>query len=260
MHNIYNILSDIDILNDETKRMNCPNCGGHKTFTVTNSMGRLLWNCYKASCNVSGSKPVHLSVEDIKRTLRKEEKQAEHFLMPEYVVPYNGQPEITRFMERFDLMGGLHHDVKDNRAVFPIVHDGVTVDAIGRSLRNSLPKWKRYGNSGLPFTSGCGTVAVVVEDCVSAVIVGSDVYVGVAVLGTSLSDIHKRYLSQFSAAIVALDPDALPKATEMCKDLRSVVETVRVIRLSDDLKYKRPNDIEKLTAIGDELNGTSTNT
>mgnify|MGYP005732334975 FL=1 len=190
MHNIYNILSDIDILNDETKRMNCPNCGGYKTFTVTNSMGRLLWNCYKASCNVSGSKPVHLSVEDIKRTLRKEEKQAEHFVMPEYVVPYNRQPEITRFMERFDLMGGLHHDVKDNRAVFPIVHDGVTVDAIGRSLRNSLPKWKRYGNSGLPFTSGCGKVAVVVEDCVSAVIVGSDVYVGVAVLGTSLSDIH----------------------------------------------------------------------
>jgi hypothetical protein len=157
-------------------------------------------------------------------------------------------------------MGGLHHDVKDNRAVFPIVHDGITVDAIGRSLRNSLPKWKRYGNSGLPFTSGCGKVAVVVEDCVSAVVVGSDVYVGVAVLGTSLSDIHKRYLSQFSSAVIALDPDALPKATEMCKDLRSVVDTVKVLRLTDDLKYKHPNDIEKLTAIGEELNGTSINT
>jgi len=260
MHNIYNIISDIDILNNETKRMNCPECGGYKTFTVSNNMGRLLWNCYKASCSISGSKPVHLSVEDIKRTLHKEERQAEHFVMPEYVVPYKGQPDVTRFMERFDLMGGLYHDVKDNRAVFPIVHDGITVDAIGRSLRNSLPKWKRYGNSGLPFTSGCGKVAVVVEDCVSAVVVGSDVYVGVAVLGTSLSDIHKRYLSQFSSAIVALDPDALPKATEMCKDLRSVVDTVKVLRLTDDLKYKHPNDIEKLTAIGEELNGTSINT
>ena len=259
MHSLYNTINDIDILNGETKRMNCPACGGFKTFTITNNMGRMLWNCYKASCNISGSKPVHLSVEDIKRTLRKEEKQAEHFVMPEYIVPYKGQREITRFMERFDLMGGLHHDVKDNRAVFPIVHDGITVDAIGRSLRNSLPKWKRYGNSGLPFTSGCGKVAVVVEDCVSAVVVGSDVYVGVAVLGTSLSDIHKRYLSQFSSAIIALDPDALPKAMDFFKDLKSIVKDVRVLRLTDDLKYKHPNDIEKLTAIGEQINGNSIN-
>ena len=45
-----------DLSNGQTKRMNCPNCGGHKTFTITNNMGQVLWNCYKASCNVSGSK------------------------------------------------------------------------------------------------------------------------------------------------------------------------------------------------------------
>ena len=107
--------------------------------------------------------------------------------------------------------------------------------------------------------SGCGRIAVVVEDCVSAVIVGSDVYVGVAVLGTSLSDIHKRYLSQFSSAVIALDPDALPKAMEFFKDLKSTVNDVRVLRLTDDLKYKHPNDIEKLTAIGEQINGNSIN-
>ena len=261
MYNIYNIIDDINIDNGETKRMNCPECGGYKTFTATNNMGRLLWNCYKASCNISGSKPVHMSIKDIRNAFSKKEKDKEVFTMPEYIVPYKGQREITRFTSRFGIdEWELHHDVKDNRAVFPIVHDGIVVDAVGRGLRNSLPKWKKYGNSGLPFTSGCGKVAVVVEDCVSAVVVGSDVYVGVAVLGTSLSDIHKRYLSQFSSAIVALDPDALPKATEMCKDLRSVVNTVKVLRLTDDLKYKHPNDIEKLTAIGEELNGTSINT
>ena len=261
MTNIYNIINDTDILNGETKRMNCPECGGFKTFTITNNMGRMLWNCYKASCSISGSKPVHLSVEDIKRTIRKEEKKSEVFTMPEYVVPYSGHRSVTRFTARYGIdEWGLYYDVKDSRAVFPIKKDGQIVDAVGRSLKNTLPKWKKYGNSGLPFTYGCGKVAVVVEDCVSAVVVGSDVYVGVAVLGTSLSDIHKRYLSQFSSAIVALDPDALPKATEMCKDLRSVVDTVKVLRLTDDLKYKHPNDIEKLTAIGEELNGTSINT
>ena len=263
MHNIYNIISDIDILNNETKRMNCPECGGYKTFTVSNNMGRLLWNCYKASCSISGSKPVHLSVEDIKRTIQKEEKKAEDFGMPEFVVPYSGQGDLYRFAERYGIsVNDMEYDVKDNRAVFPVIHGGYVVDAIGRSLKNSLPKWKRYGNSGLPYTYGYGKIAVVVEDCVSAVVVakGSDVYVGVAVLGTSLSDTHKRYLSQFSSAIVALDPDALPKATQMCKDLRSVVDKVKVLKLTDDLKYKHPNDIEKLTAIGEELNGTSINT
>ena len=263
MHNIYNIISDIDILNNETKRMNCPECGGYKTFTISNNMGRLLWNCYKVSCSISGSKPVHLSIDDIKRTIRKEEKKAEQFVMPEFIVPNRNNSELARFASRYNLNADtfeMWHDVKDNRAVFPIQHDGIIVDAIGRSLKNKLPKWKRYGNSGLPYVRGHGKIAVVVEDCVSAVVVGSDVYVGVAVLGTSLSDIHKRYLSQFSTIVVALDPDALPKGLQMCKDLSSVVDTVRVIRLKDDLKYQHPNDIEKLTAIGDELNGTSTNT
>ena len=32
-------INDFDIANGETKRMNCPECGGYKTFTVTNNMG-----------------------------------------------------------------------------------------------------------------------------------------------------------------------------------------------------------------------------
>ena len=45
MYNLYSILEDIDDLpNGETKRINCPECGGYKTFTVTNNMGRMLLN------------------------------------------------------------------------------------------------------------------------------------------------------------------------------------------------------------------------
>ena len=44
------------------------------------------------------------------------------------------------------------------------------------------------------------------------------------------------------------------------RELKSIVNDVRVLRLTDDLKYRHPNDIEKLTAIGEELNGTSINT
>jgi hypothetical protein len=144
----------------------------------------------------------------------------------------------------------IHYDVKDKRVVFPVEHNDIIVDAVGRSVTKLLPKWKRYGKSNLPFVHGCGRVAVVVEDCVSASVVGSDVLVGVAVLGTSLSESHKRYLMQFSTAIIALDPDALTKTLAFAKELRGYVPDVRVLRLIDDLKYRNPNDISNLHSIG----------
>jgi len=102
----------------------------------------------------------------------------------------------------------------------------------------------------LPYSHGYGNVAVVVEDCVSAAVVGNDVWCGVAVLGTSLQESHKKYLAQFSTAIIALDPDALPKTLAMAKELRGHVNDVRVLRLTDDLKYRNPTDFENLTNIG----------
>jgi hypothetical protein len=136
--------------------------------------------------------------------------------------------------------------------VFPVVHAGDMVDATGRSLGKRIPKWKRYGKSHLPYVSGHGKTAVVVEDCISAAVVGDrGVYVGVAVLGTSLSTGHKDYLSQFSTAIVALDPDALPKTIKFAKELRTYVPNVKVLRLTDDLKYRQPTDMANLSTLGE---------
>jgi len=69
------------------------------------------------------------------------------------------------------------------------------------------------------------------------------------VLGTSLSESHKQYLSQFSTAIIALDPDALPKTLAFAKELRGYVNDIRVLRLTDDLKYRKPIDIENLQQL-----------
>ena len=52
MINIYEYVEQLSVENGETKRMNCPLCNSYKTFSVTNNMGSLLWNCYKASCNI----------------------------------------------------------------------------------------------------------------------------------------------------------------------------------------------------------------
>jgi hypothetical protein len=71
------------------------------------------------------------------------------------------------------------------------------------------------------------------------------------VLGTSLSEVHKRYLSQFDTIIVALDPDALPKTLQFAKELRGYANKVKVLRLTDDLKYRNPTDIENLNTLGE---------
>ena len=252
--NINNIINDLSLVNGETKRMTCPSCKGYNTFTVTNNMGSVLWNCYKASCEYSGGIRVHLTSDDIRKSISKvaEETKEIPFTKPEWLVKDNAAIDV--FCKQWDIDPdelGLLYDVKESRVVFPVVKSSVMVDASGRSITHRLPKWKRYGKSDLPYSYGYGKVAVVVEDCISAAIVGNDVYVGVAVLGTSLSEAHKRFLSQFSTAIVALDPDALPKTLQFTKELRGHVHSVRALRLTDDLKYRNPNDIQNLTALGE---------
>jgi len=241
--NINTYIKDLDIGIGESKRLNCPVCNSYKTFTVTNNMGQMLWNCYKLSCQLSGSKRMPLSANDIKMHTQFTEKSSEPFVMPEYIVPYDKE-------SYYDIPNdNLMYDVKEHRVVFPVIHEGRVVDANGRSIAKRIPKWKRYGKSDLPFVYGHGKVAVVVEDCVSASVVGSEVYVGVAVLGTSLTESHKKYLSRFSTAIIALDPDALPKIMSFAKELRAYVKDVRVLRLKDDLKYKKEDDIKNLMKL-----------
>jgi len=251
--NVNNIINDLSLVNGETRRLDCPSCNRTNTFTVTNNMGTILYNCYSNSCSLSGKKNVNLSSEDIRKCISHTTKEyTVPFIKPDCLVKDN--KAIAVFCKQWDIDPdelGLLYDVKESRVVFPVVKSSVMVDASGRSITHRLPKWKRYGKSDLPYSYGYGKVAVVVEDCISAAIVGSDVYVGVAVLGTSLSEAHKRFLSQFSTAIVALDPDALPKTLQFTKELRGHVHSVRALRLTDDLKYRNPNDIQNLTALGE---------
>ena len=262
--NIKEHISDMNLVNGETKRTNCPVCGGVKTFTATNNMGQLVWNCYKAGCRVSGGTRVHLTSDDIRKSLGTvaAETEAVTFQKPEWIV--RDVDAVTEFCVDWDIDPislGLLYDVREHRVVFPVVHNNIMVDATGRALGKKIPKWKRYGKNPLPYAYGYGTTGVVVEDCVSAAIVGATnvsgcseggVYVGVAVLGTSLSEAHKQYLSQFSTVIIALDPDALPKTLQFAKELRGYVHDVKVLRLTDDLKYQNPTDIDNLTTLGEK--------
>jgi hypothetical protein len=101
---------------------------------------------------------------------------------------------------------GLLYDVKESRVVFPVMQEGKMVDGTGRSLSGQrLPKWKRYGKSGLPYTAGCGKVAVVVEDCVSAAVVGYGNFVGVALTQSSNTKLLFEIRSGWGCKLATVD-------------------------------------------------------
>ena len=53
----------------------------------------------------------------------------------------------------------------------------------------------------------------------------------------------------FDRAIVALDPDALTKNLQIAKELRGWLTDVKVLRLTDDLKYGKETDIHNLKEL-----------
>ena len=180
--------------------------------------------------------------------------------MPEHIVPirkerFEGPLGCITWKEKIWKDYCLN-DVKENRAVFLIKDSekGIVVDAIGASTDNRLPKWKRYGNSRHPYVAwngkggdGGDNSCVLVEDCYSACTAAKHGVTGVALLGTSLLEEHKRFLcNNFDKVVVALDPDALQKTLQIRKELQSWVRTVKVLRLTDDLKYEEEIDIDNL--------------
>ena len=98
---------------------------------------------------------------------------------------------------------------------------------------------------------GEGDVMVVVEDAISAYTLGNMFpnVVGVALLGTRLTGFHKWFFNKYfryNKVIVALDHDAFTKTVSIVKDLRPYIENVRGLKLTDDLKYMRSNDVNNL--------------
>ena len=118
--------------------------------------------------------------------------------MPTYIIPHRDNVYMNRWCDTWGLdidELGLLYDVKESRVVFPVMHEGKMVDGTGSHCLGIV---YLNGNDmekvACLIPSGCGKVAVVVEDCVSAAVVGYGSFVGVALLGTSLQESHKGYL------------------------------------------------------------------
>mgnify|MGYP003111138368 CR=1 FL=1 len=247
--NIQNYIQSLDLQIEESHRGDCPICNGKNTFTVTKTTDNILYNCYKAGCSIQGRSGYLYTIKDALLKNKKEDHRTETFSLPTHITP--SRDRIDPWTKRYGIKGvDLLYDVKENRIVFPVVHDNRIVDATGRAIdKRQNPKWKRYGSNGHAYVSGKGPVAVVVEDCISAAVVPTinSSLTGFALMGTSLLDVHMEQLEDYNKIIVALDPDAVQKTFKFTGILRSrLYVTICAMKLMDDLKYRRIDDIMNL--------------
>ena len=254
--NIRQHVIDLELPTGHSVRTDCPKCHRKNTFGASNDMGILKWQCFSASCGTRGIGETNLSASDIRALMNAVDIKAtiEPIEFPMSVtrsLPH----EATSWLEYWGIqdVGTYYWDIKDSRVVFPVIKNHILYDATGRTLNKVVaPKWKRYGGSGLPFIVGKGSVAVVVEDAISAAVCASEGYVGVALLGTNLMEGHALALNEYDKVIVALDPDASMKSLAHVKELRRHIRKAVALKLDDDIKYRLDVDLDKLRSMADE--------
>ncbi len=262
MVTVSDYIKSLDLAMEETKRCDCPVCHGRNTFTVTRSYTGTLYNCYKNSCKIRGSYPHRLSASEIIASYlhrNAPESYSEQYLcrynVPPYVVPYTEveHPIDPMFLDRYGIKHkDVMYDIRQDRVVFLVyTENNVLVDAVGRSMTGRTPKWLRYAASPMPYVVGVGKVAVIVEDAISAYVISEcedlPEVVGIALLGTQLTDFHRAYIKKgFDKLIVALDPDARDKTLKIAKELNA-----KALNLKDDLKYRRTEDLNNLRKMLD---------
>lgn len=231
----------------QSTRIDCPNCKRKNTFSVSNQDGVLLYNCFAASCKTAGQSRTKMSAADVfsyMRNVRSSNSNNPSFEIPSYFV--HQHPDLGVFADRWRLpVEGLMYDVKDQRAVFLIRDGHRVVDAVGRTLRDSSLKWKRYGVASQLFVAGHGSDVVLVEDAISASVVPTinRRLSGAALLGTSLLDEYITQLQRFSTVLVGLDPDARNKTVSLTRKLQASGLNAKALMFADDIKYRRKKDV-----------------
>ena len=252
-------------------RGDCPECRGRNTFTATKELGDIKYNCFKLGCTVGGIYGTDMTAAEIHRYREQQQQQRAYtnikkekdtMEIPEYVVtPKASHTKHQRYIRRWGIaLGDVMYDVKDERVVFPIKHDGRIVDAVGRAVgKKQNPKWYRYTGEADYYTIGSGSTLLIVEDVVSAVIAVQEMpYItAMAILGTSMNPKHFEKIGEYDKVIIALDPDAIGKTVEYRREIELWTgRKTTAMNLQDDIKYKMEEDLDKLKELCNEISNS----
>ena len=252
-------------------RGDCPECRGRNTFTATKELGDIKYNCFKLGCTVGGIYGTDMTAAEIHRYREQQQQQRAYtnikkekdtMEIPEYVVtPKASHTKHQRYIRRWGIaLGDVMYDVKDERVVFPIKHDGRIVDAVGRAVgKKQNPKWYRYTGEADYYTIGTGSTLLIVEDVVSAVIAVQEMpYItAMAILGTTINPKQFEKIGEYDKVIIALDPDAIGKTVEYRREIELWTgRKTTAMNLQDDIKYKMEEDLEKLKELCNEISNS----
>jgi len=226
-------------------RSDCPLCGKPNTFSVTDNGFERLWNCFHADCHTKGGTGISLTKDNSKQAFVKRQVKEEvtkvDFVVPDTFVSLsrninaeNYVKEVQSYDAYLDGLADIRYDFQRDRVVYLVKDGDKVIDATGRALSNSKPKWLRYGTSKMPFVCGLTDNLFVVEDCPSACSI-SNIVTGMALMGTSLLDSHIQVIQNYKKIFVALDKDATRKAVDIVRHLSNYVPTKLVV-LKKDLK------------------------
>ena len=234
----------IKIAEGERKTLDCPFCGGQKKFTIDRlPSGQLLWNCFRASCEVRGSHQGERSLLAAKRYQDhgpEKVRSKPTIQIPAITTSLDNVPhaiEYLRSVNSFDAyepgLIRLRYAPREQRVLF---YNQAMIGAVGRRLSTTGPKWMSYGDVTEGIHVGHGENAVLVEDAASACSIARiPEFTGVALLGTNISSALRKTFTIYNKIFILLDNDASSKAVKLIKKVRGSV----YLRITD----KDPKDL-----------------
>ena len=242
------IIQSIPLREGDRKVIQCPFCYGEKKLALSKSDGKLMWNCYRASCNAKGIFSGRRNLQSPKNYLNNKIVVREKYVRPLPSITtsiYNHEPAMEYLKSVNSLESytngyiKVRYDPSEDRVLFYS-----DTGAVGRSLNNNTIKWMSYGNTSKGIHIGNGDTAVLVEDAPSACSVSRiPGLVGVALLGTTLTQSIKNSLNLYKDTYLTLDKDASVKAIVI---KRRVCSGIKVRLTSADLKHLTVNQIQFL--------------
>lgn len=235
------------------RRFNCIECGGQNSLSITKEKGRVSYNCFKAKCNLSGSRLIKMTngearnVLALRKPLEDRREEVRPFSIPTYWIQGLASPRCFQMLLKQNALEAyklglfkIAYDPRQDRLCYLIQNThGSVVGAVGRNLSNQLPKSLNYPDSAkIPFMCGTGDTIVLVEDCASACSIGRfKQFTGVALLGTDLRMDYLLYLiPKFDKIIIALDNDATYKSLKVRKAISDYFKEVTIWTLKKDFK------------------------
>ena len=238
------IIKQISMAEGQSRSLDCPFCGGRKKFTISKTEdGLTLWNCFRASCPVKGSYTGKRTASSIRKSLdrtpvvAKVEKRVTP--LPPITKNIRNEPSALEYLTENNCLEAydsgyinIRYAPAEKRVLF---YANDEEGAAGRSLAGHRSKWWSYGDVSKGIHVGIGDTAVLVEDTPSACAVSRlKGHVGVALLGTNITEQIRNTLKKYTNIYIVLDNDASVKAIEL---VRSLSNSAKVRLTKDDLKY-----------------------